>query len=100
MIGKLGVIRLTLSHNVAFNIVKETTISGFMAALSRMYEKPSASNKVHFIRRLFNLRMTEGASTTQHLKELHIVTIELSFVVIEFDEEIRALILLSSVPES
>ena len=58
----LGVIRLTLSRNVAFNIVKEKTTAGLMAALSSMYEKPSASNKVHLMRRLFNLRMTEGAS--------------------------------------
>jgi len=60
---------LTLSHNVAFNIVKETTIVGLMEALSRMYEKPSASNKVHLIRWLFNLRMTKGALATQHLLE-------------------------------
>ena len=58
----LGVVRLTLSRNVDFNIVKEKTLAGLMAALSNMYEKPSASNKVHLARRLFNLRMTEGAT--------------------------------------
>ena len=96
----LGVIRLTLSRNVAFNIVKETTTASLMAALTNMYEKPSASNKVHLMRRLFNLRMTEGASTAQHLNELNIVTTQLSSVGIDFDEEVRALILLSSLPES
>ena len=69
----LGVIRLTLSRNVAFNIVKEKTTAGLMAALSSMYEKPSASNKVHLMRRLFNLRMTEGASVAQHLNELNTI---------------------------
>ncbi|KAE8718180.1 hypothetical protein F3Y22_tig00110017pilonHSYRG00121 [Hibiscus syriacus] len=58
----LGVIRLTLSRNVAFNIAKEKTTTGLMTALFSMYEKPSASNKVHLMRRLFNLRMTEWAS--------------------------------------
>ncbi|BBG97486.1 hypothetical protein Prudu_006629 [Prunus dulcis] len=96
----LGVIRLTLSRNVAFNIAKEKTTAGLMAALSSMYEKPSASNKVHLMRRLFNLRMTEGASVAQHLNELNTVTTQLSSVGIEFDEEVRALILLSSLPES
>lgn len=96
----LGVIRLTLSRNVAFNIAKEKTTAGLMAALSNMYEKPSASNKVHLMRRLFNLRMTEGASVAQHLNELNIVTTQLSSVEIEFDDEVRALILLSSLPES
>ncbi|KAI3462293.1 hypothetical protein Pfo_018956 [Paulownia fortunei] len=71
-----------------------------MAALSSMYEKPSASNKVHLMRRLFNLRMMEGASVAQHLNELNTVITQLSLVGIEFDEEVRALILLSSLPQS
>ncbi|KAE8664704.1 hypothetical protein F3Y22_tig00112738pilonHSYRG00095 [Hibiscus syriacus] len=70
----LGVIRLTLSRNIAFNIAKEKTTAGLMAALSSMYEKPSASNKVHLMRRLFNLRMTEGTSMAQHLNELNTIT--------------------------
>ncbi|XP_069151999.1 uncharacterized protein [Solanum lycopersicum] len=44
----LGLIRLTLSRNVAFNIVKEKTTSGLLKALSNMYEKPSAMNKDTF----------------------------------------------------
>ncbi|KAL5739216.1 hypothetical protein ACOSQ2_028396 [Xanthoceras sorbifolium] len=96
----LGVIRLTLSLNVAFNIVKEKTTAGLITALSNMYEKPSASNKVHLMRRLFNLRMAEGASVAQHLNEHNTITTQLSSVEIEFDEEVRALILLSSLPDS
>ncbi|XP_068658201.1 aluminum-activated malate transporter 8-like [Aristolochia californica] len=41
----LGFIRLSLSHNVAFNIAKEKTTTGLMKALANMYEKLSASNK-------------------------------------------------------
>ena len=96
----LGVIRLTLTRNVAFNIAKEKTTAGLMAALSNMYEKPSAANKVHLMRRLFNLKMAEGASVAQHLNELNTVTTQLSSVDIEFDEEVRALIILSSLPEN
>ncbi|KAL5761870.1 hypothetical protein ACOSP7_018134 [Xanthoceras sorbifolium] len=94
------VIRLTLSRNVAFNIVKEKTTAGLITALSNMYEKPSASNKVHLMRRLFNLRIAEGASVAQHLNEHNTITTQLSSVEIEFDEEVRALILLSSLPDS
>uniref|UniRef100_A0A803MP45 CCHC-type domain-containing protein n=1 Tax=Chenopodium quinoa TaxID=63459 RepID=A0A803MP45_CHEQI len=96
----LGVIRLTLSRNVAFNIAKETTTAGLMKALSNMYEKPSASNKVHLMRRLFSLRMSEGGSVAQHLNELNFVTTQLSSVEIKFDDEVLALILLSSLPDS
>ena len=58
----LGLIRLTLSRNVAFNIVKEKTTSGLLKALSNMYEKPSAMNKVYLMCRLFNLQMSENDS--------------------------------------
>ncbi|ONK54837.1 uncharacterized protein A4U43_UnF10820 [Asparagus officinalis] len=44
--------------------------------------------------------MAEGASVAQHLNELNTVITQLSSVEIEFDEEVRALILLSSLPES
>ncbi|KAL5558313.1 hypothetical protein UlMin_034524 [Ulmus minor] len=70
----LGVVRLTLSRNVAFNIANEKTTASLMAALSNMYEKPSASNKVHLMRRLFNLKMEEGASVAYHLNQLNTVT--------------------------
>jgi hypothetical protein len=96
----LGVIRLSLSRNVAFNIAKEKTIAGLLKALSSMYEKPSASNKVHLMRRLFTLWMTEDISIAQHINELNIVTTQLSSVGIEFDNEVRALILLSSLLDS
>ena len=96
----LGVIRLTLSRNVAFNIAKEKTTAGLMAALSSMYEKPSASNKVHLMRYLFNLQMMEDASVAQHLNELNTIITQLSLVGIEFDEKVQTLILLSSLPES
>ncbi|KAI3749678.1 hypothetical protein L2E82_20294 [Cichorium intybus] len=41
-----AVITLSLERSVAFNIMKETTARGMMDALTNMYEKPSAANKV------------------------------------------------------
>ena len=53
----LGVIRLTLSRFVAHNVVKKkkTTVN-LMNALSSMYEKPSANNKVYLMKKLYNLK--------------------------------------------
>ena len=56
----LGVIRLTLSRLVAHNVVKEKTIVTLMKALSSMYEKPLANNKVYLMKKLFNLKKAEG----------------------------------------
>ena len=59
-----GVIKLTLSRSVAHNVVKEKTTADLMKALSSIYENPSANNKVHLMKKLFNLKMVENASVT------------------------------------
>ena len=96
----LGVIRLTLSRSVAHNVVKVKTTTNLMKALSSMYEKPSANNKVHLMKKLFNLKMAENASVTQHLNEFNTITNQLLSVEIDFDDEIRVLIVLASLPNS
>ncbi|KAK9681713.1 hypothetical protein RND81_10G022200, partial [Saponaria officinalis] len=42
----LGVVRLTLARNVAFNVISANSTVEFMNALENMYEKPSATNKL------------------------------------------------------
>ena len=74
----LGLIRLTLSRNVAFNIVKEKTMSGLLKALSNMYEKPSAMNKVYLMRRLFNLQMSKTRSVFDHINEFNMIVSQLN----------------------
>ncbi|VFQ77145.1 unnamed protein product [Cuscuta campestris] len=96
----LGVVRLSLAKSVAFNIVNETTTHGLMKALSNMYEKPSALNKVFLIRQLVNTRMREGASVTIHINQFNSVITRLGSVGIKFDDELQALLLLSSLPDS
>ncbi|KAM0060946.1 putative RNA-directed DNA polymerase [Helianthus debilis subsp. tardiflorus] len=95
-----AVITLSLSENVAFNLQKETSARGMMAALSNMYEKPSAMNKVYLIRELVNTRMREGDSVTAHINNLNSILSRLVSVNIKFDDEVQALLLLSSLPDS
>jgi hypothetical protein len=96
----LAVIRLSLSKSVAHKVIKEKTTAGLIAALPSMYEKLSANNKVHLMKKLFNLKMAEGASVAQHLNEFNTITNQLSSVEIDFDDEIRALIVLASLSNS
>ena len=71
-----------------------------MNALSSMYEKPLANNKVHLMKKLFNLKMAKNALVAQHLNEFNTITNQLSSVEIDFDDEICALIILASLPNS
>ena len=76
----LVVIRLTLSRSIAHNVIKEKTTVNLMKALSDMYEKLSTSNKVHLMRKLFNLKMVENALVAQHLNEFNTITNKLTSV--------------------
>ncbi|XP_047162886.1 uncharacterized protein LOC124832672 [Vigna umbellata] len=96
----LGVIRLTLAKNVALNIMNKKTTADLMQALSNMYEKPSLANKVYLIRRLVNLKMDEGNSVTHHISKFNTIIAQLASMQITFDDEIKALLLSSSLPES
>ena len=96
----LGVIKLTLSRSVEHNVVKEKTTVDLVKALSGMYEKPLVNNKVHLMKKLFNLKMAENVSIAQHLNEFNTITNQLSSVEVDFDDEIRALIILAILPNS
>lgn len=61
-----------------------------------MYEKLTTSKKVNVMRRLLNLKISKGASITNHLNELNSTLTQLSYVAINFDNEIQVFILLSS----
>ena len=65
-----------------------------------MYEKPSANNKVYLTTKLFNLKKAEDTPIAQYLNEFNTITNQLSTMGIEFDDEVYALILLVSLPNS
>ncbi|GJX32676.1 hypothetical protein Tco_0242531 [Tanacetum coccineum] len=85
--------------NVAYNIVNEKTTYDLFKALSNMYEKPSAPNKVILIRQLVNTKMKEGTSVADHVNEFNSILSRLMSVDIKFDDEVQALLLLSSLPD-
>lgn len=64
-----------------------------MTTLDKLYEKPSASNKVILMKHLFNMKMSEGGSILDHLNEFNTVTSQLTSVKVNFDEEVRALLI-------
>jgi hypothetical protein len=90
---------MSLAALVAFNISKEKTMKELMDALAKLYEKTLASNKVFLMKRLFNMKMSEGGFVAYHLNEFNMVTNQLSSVKVDFDDEVMALLILCSLPE-
>jgi hypothetical protein len=95
----LRMIQLSLITSMAFNISKEKTMKELMESLAKLYEKPLSSNKVFLMKRLFNMKMSEGVFVVDHLNEFNIVTNQLSSVKVDFDDEARALPILCSLLE-
>ena len=70
-----------------------------MSALVKLYEKPLTSNKVFLMKRLFNMKMSKGGSVANHLNEFNTLTSQISSIRVNFDDEIRALLILCSLLE-
>ena len=58
------------------------------------------SNKVFLMKKLFNLKMVDSESIAGHLNEFNTLTSQLKSVKVNFEDEIRVLVLLSSLPEA
>ena len=71
-----------------------------MQTLAKLHERSSASIKVFLMNHLFNMKMVKGGSVGDHLNEFNTITNQLSSVGVNFDEEIRALLILCSLHES
>ena len=80
--------------------MKEKTTVNLMKALSSMYEKSLANNKVHLMKKLFNLKKAEGIPVAQHLNEINTITNQLSSMEVDFEDEICLLIVLAFLPNS
>ena len=52
------------------------------------------------MKKLFNLKKVEGTPIVRHLNEFNTISNQLSTVGIEFDDKVRALILLASLPNN
>ena len=66
----IATIRQYLAKNVYFNVVGEKTTVELWKKLHDLYEKNTTSNKVFLMKKLYNLKMKEGASVAEHLNEL------------------------------
>ena len=89
-----------LAENVYFSMAKEMTTFSLWEKLQDVYEKKSSSSKLIQIRQLFNMKMKETDATTSDINTFSQVLSELSSQGINFEEEVKALALLSSLPAS
>ena len=73
---------------MAFNITEQKTTKDLMASLAALYEKPSASNKVFLMKRLFNLKMADNGSVAEHLNKFNTNISQLRSMGVTFEDEV------------
>ena len=78
----------------------EKTTEGLWKKLRDLYEKNTTSNKVFLMKNLHNLKMNEGALVAENLNAFNIITNQLASGKIILHDEIRAILLMCSMPDS
>ena len=68
--------------------------------LGNLYQSKSMVNKLFLQKKLYNLRMKDGDSVTEHLNTFNTVISQLSFVDVKISDEDKCISLLSSLPDS
>lgn len=96
----VGVIRQWIDDNVFHHVSTETTAHSLWKKLEELYDRKSATNKAFLFRKLVNLKYKDGGSVAEHLNDMKNIVNQLASMKIVFDDELQALMLLSSLHES
>ena len=93
-------IRLCVSDSVLFNVSGEAMVKTLWEKLGTLYQSKSLVNKLFLRKKLYNLRMKDGDSVTEHLNAFNTVVSQLSSVDIKISYEDKCFSLLCSLPDS
>ncbi|MCO5583043.1 hypothetical protein L7F22_036949 [Adiantum nelumboides] len=93
-------IRLHLGESILFTIMDKTTAFELWDSLCSAWDGKSASNKVFLMKKLMRLSMKESSSVSSHLNEFNALYLQLTSKGLNFDDEMKAIFLLCSLPAS
>ena len=96
----MGTIRQWIDISIFNHVSKETNPYELLKKLEGFYERTTAHNKASLIQRLVNLKLKGGKSVSQHLNDFQDIINKLTTMKIVLDDELQALFLLSSLPDS
>lgn len=92
-------IELHLSDEVIYNIMEKTSAKDTWEKLEKLYMGKNLSNKVFLKDQLYGICMEEGNDIMEHIIVFNRCTNDLLQVEVEY-EEVKALLLLRSLPQS
>ncbi|CAI5799272.1 Hypothetical predicted protein [Podarcis lilfordi] len=96
----LGAIVLSLEGSQLPLVEGLETAQEAYQALERVHHRTTAGAKIHTTRRLFEMKLRPGGNIRQHVTEMLSVFNELRLLQVNFSEELKVYILLSSLDKS
>lgn len=93
-------IRLSLAPQIKYQVLTETSAKDLWEKLEKVYMSKSLSNRLYLKKDLYQLKMREGSDLNDHINEFCRLTTQLLNIDVKLEEEDKALLLLSSLPES
>ena len=89
-----------MSDDVMYNVMDEKMDTRLWLMLETLYMTKSPSNKLYLKKQQYRLCMNEGTIVLEHLNFFNKVISEFLAVDVKIDDKDKALILLSSLPQS
>ena len=91
---------MCVSDSVLLNVSGEATAKALWDKLGTLYQSKSLVNKLFLWKKLYNLRMKDGDSVTEHLNTFNTMVSKLLSVDIKISDEDKCISLLCSLPDS
>ncbi|KAM0966633.1 hypothetical protein ACFX2C_022364 [Malus domestica] len=96
----VSTIRHYIADNIINNVMDEDSAPALWEKLEKLYIAKSLTNKLHLKRKLYKLKMDEGGNLMDHMNEFNGYLDQLRKVDVKVEEEDKALLLLTSLPDS
>ncbi|KAH9736687.1 Integrase catalytic domain-containing protein [Citrus sinensis] len=91
---------LSLGDSVIREVAKEKTVADLWAKLETIYMTKSLANRLHIKKMMFTLKMAAESSLDDHIDEFNRVCDTLETIDESLSDESKALLLISSLPQS
>jgi len=95
-----GYIRQFVEDNVYNHISGVTHARSLWDKLEELYASKTGNNKLFYLTKLMQVKYVEGTTVADHLNEIQGIVDQLSGMGIKFDDEVLALMVLATLPES
>ena len=96
----VALIRQWLDLSVYPHVETEIDANKMWEKLKELYERKNVQNKAFLIRKLVNMKYKDGDSMAEHMSIFQNTVNQLTTAEIKLDDELQALLLLSSLPDN